>query len=113
MMPSERHLVTIHRDFRSEADIKNLTVEIAAIRDFDMTICKRRAEMKSSIDILGEIETDGVISDTNLRLLVDHIVINDRDGKLSINIDLKAAFCRHLNIYDKDGALTAKAFAAN
>lgn len=53
------------------------------------------------------------VSDNNLRLLVDNIVINEIDGKLSINIDLKATFCSHLDIYDEDGTLTAEAFAAN
>ena len=42
-----------------------------------------------------------------------YIVIHESDGKLSINIDLKAAFSSHLDSYDEDGALTAKAFAAN
>ena len=87
--------------------------EIEAIRDYDTTIRKRKAEMKSSIDILDGIIKDGAVSDNNLRLLVDNIVIHESDGKLSINIDLKAAFSSHLDLYDEDGALTAKAFAAN
>ena len=98
---------------KCEAEIRNLTAEIAAIRDYDATIRKRKAEMKSSIDILGEIIKDGAISDANLRLLVDNIVISEQDGKLSINIDLKAAFSSHLDIYDEDGILAAKAYAAN
>lgn len=98
---------------KCEAEIKSLTAEIEAIRDYDTTIRKRKAEMKSSIDILDGIIKDGAIGDANLRLLVDNIVINEQDGKLSINIDLKAAFSSHLDIYDEDGALTAKAFAAN
>lgn len=98
---------------KCEAEIRNLTAEIAAIRDYDATIRKRKAEMKSSIDILGEIIKDGAISDANLRLLVDNIVINEQDGKLSINIDLKAAFSSHLNLYDEDGILAGKAYAAN
>ena len=65
------------------------------------------------IDILDGIIKDGAVSDNNLRLLVDNIVIHESDGKLSINIDLKAAFSSHLDIYDEDGALTAKAFATN
>lgn len=98
---------------KCEAEIRNLTAEIAAIRDYDATIRKRKAEMKSSIDILGEIIKDGAISDANLRLLVDNIVISEQDGKLSINIDLKAAFSSHLDLYDEDGILAAKAYAAN
>lgn len=98
---------------KCEAEIKSLTAEIEAIRDYDTTIRKRKAEMKSSIDILDGIIKDGAVSDNNLRLLVDNIVIHESDGKLSINIDLKAAFSSHLDLYDEDGALTAKAFAAN
>ena len=98
---------------KCEAEIKSLTAEIEAIRDYDTTIRKRKAEMKSSIDILDGIIKDGAVSDNNLRLLVDNIVIHESDGKLSINSDLKAAFSSHLDIYDEDGALTAKAFAAN
>lgn len=98
---------------KCEADIRSLTAEIEAIRDYDTTIRKRKAEMKSSIDILDGIIKDGAVSDNNLRLLVDNIVIHESDGKLSINIDLKAAFSSHLDLYDEDGAPTAKAFAAN
>lgn len=98
---------------KCEAEIRNLTAEIAAIQDYDATIRKRKAEMKSSIDILGEIIKHGAISDANLRMLVDNIVISEQDGKLSINIDLKAAFCSHLDLYDEDGILAAKAYAAN
>ena len=69
--------------------------------------------MKSSIDILDGIIKDGAVSDNNLRLLVDNIVIHESDGKLSINIDFKAAFSSHLDLYDEDGILAAKAYAAN
>ena len=69
--------------------------------------------MKSSIDILGEIVKEGAISDSNLRLLIDDIVISECGGKLSINIHLKAAFRSHLDIYDENGQLTDKAFAAS
>ncbi len=46
------------------------TAEIEAIRDYDTTIRKRKAEMKSSIEILDGIIKDGAISDNNLRLLL-------------------------------------------
>ena len=40
-------------------------------------------------------------------------MIHESDGKLSINIDIKAAFSSHLDLYDEDGILAAKAYAAN
>ena len=98
---------------KCEAEIRSLTAEIEAIRDYDTTIRKRKAEMKSSIDILGEIVKEGAISDSNLRLIVDNIVIHESDGKLSINIDLKAAFRSPLDIYDENGHLTDQAFAVS
>ena len=98
---------------KCEKDIANITAELAAIQDYDATIRKRKAEMKSSIDILGEIVKEGAISDSNLRLLIDEIVISECGGKLSINIHLKAAFRSHLDIYDENGQLTDKAFAVS
>ena len=98
---------------KCEKDIANITAELAAIQDYDATIRKRKAEMKSSIDILGEIVKEGAISDSNLRLLIDDIVISECGGKLSINIHLKAAFRSHLDIYDENGQLTDKAFAVS
>lgn len=62
---------------KCEKDIANITAELAAIQDYDATIRKRKAEMKSSIDILGEIVKEGAISDSNLRLLIDDIVISE------------------------------------
>lgn len=98
---------------KCEKDIANITAELAAIQDYDVTIRKRKAEMKSSIDILGEIVKEGAISDSNMRLLIDDIVISECGGKLSINIHLKAAFRSHLDIYDKNGQLTDQAFAVS
>ena len=98
---------------KCEKDISNITAELAAIQDYDATIRKRKAEMKSSIDILGEIVKEGAISDSNLRLLIDDIVISECGGKLSINIHLKAAFRSHLDIYDENGQLTDQAFAVS
>lgn len=44
---------------------------------------------------------DGAIGDTNLRLLVDEIKIYESDKKLRIEINLKAKFTKHCEIYGK------------
>lgn len=46
---------------------------------------------------------DGAISDANLRLLVDEIKIYESDKKLRIEINLKAKFTKHYEIYGKNG----------
>lgn len=73
---------------------------------------KRKAEMKNSVEIIEEIIKEGAISDTNLRLLVDKIIITEKNQKLKIKINLNAKFQRHKDCYDDNGNLTEKAFIA-
>ena len=64
-----------------EDDIERLKKEIAAITDYSATIQKRKAGMKESVDLIEQIIQDGAISDANLRLLVDSIVISKKNGR--------------------------------
>ena len=52
------------------------------------------------------------ISDANLRLLVDSIVISEQNKKLHIKIVLNARFDRHKDCYDENGNLTERVFIA-
>ena len=95
-----------------EDDIERLKNEIESITDYNTTIKKRKAEMKESIDIIEQIIKEGAISDANLRLLVDSIVISEKDKKLHIKINLNAKFERHKDCYDDEGNLTESVFIA-
>ena len=53
---------------------------------------------------------EGAISDANLRLLVDKIIITEKDKKLNIKIKLNAKFQGHKDCYDENGNLIEKAF---
>ncbi|MEG1894559.1 MAG: hypothetical protein RR232_08700, partial [Clostridia bacterium] len=64
-----------------------------------------------STDLIEQIVEDGAIGDTNLRMLVDEIVITAKDKMLDITINLKAEFRRHIDFYDENGEITEKAFA--
>lgn len=86
--------------------------EIAAITDYNATIKKRKAEMKESVDLIEQIIQEGAISDANPRLLVDSIVISEKDKKLHIKINLNAKFERHKDCYDEEGNLTESVFIA-
>jgi hypothetical protein len=90
----------------TEKSIARLKKEIAAITDYSATIKKRKAEMKESVDLIEQIIQEGAISDANLRLLVDSIVISEKDKKLHIKINLNAKFERHKDCYDEEGNLT-------
>lgn len=82
---------------KCESDIQKLEDEIKSIQDYNSTIKKRKAEMKDSVEIIEEIIKEGAISDANLRLLnlrllVNKIIIFEKDKKLSIKIKLNAKF---------------------
>ena len=96
----------------TEKSIARLKKEIAAITDYSATIKKRKAEMKESVDLIEQIIQEGAISDANLRLLVDSIVISEKDKKLHIKINLNAKFERHKDCYDEEGNLTESVFIA-
>ena len=95
-----------------EDDIERLKNEIESITDYNTTIKKRKAEMKESIDIIEQIIKEGAISDANLRLLVDSIVISEKNKKLHIKINLNAKFEWHKDCYDEEGNLTDRMFIA-
>ena len=43
-------------------------------------------------------------------MLVEEIIITEKDKKLDITIVLKAEFRRHMDFYDENGEITEKAF---
>lgn len=86
-----------------EEDIQQIIEEIESIKDYNTTIKKRKSELKKTVDMIEEIIKDGAISDANLRLLVDEIKIYESDKKLRIEINLKAKFTKHYEIYGKNG----------
>ena len=95
---------------KCESDIQKLEDEIKPIQDYNTTIKKRKAEMKDSVEIIEEIIKEGAISDANLRLLVNKIIIFEKDKKLSIKIKLNAKFQRHKDCYNDNGMALEKIF---
>ena len=88
---------------KCEADIKACIEQLDAIRNFEETIKKRKAEIKEGIDMLDEIIAAGAVSDTHLRMLIQEIIINEKNGKLKIKIQIKAKFSSHIDfIPDED-----------
>ena len=80
---------------KCESDIDTLSKRIAELDDIDNTIKNRKAIISSSIDIFNKIIDEGTISDSDLRMLIDKIIISEKDGKLDINIILNGKFKEH------------------
>jgi len=85
---------------KREQEVIKARDQIESYRDMDAAFKKKRAESKKSLGLLDEIIESGSISDTHLRMLVDNIIVAEVDGKLDIEICLKAAFQGHYDIYD-------------
>lgn len=86
---------------KREQTILEAREQIANYRDMDAAVKKKKAEIKHGIELLDGIIAGGGIGDTHLRMLVDEIIVDEADGKLSIEICLKAAFRRHYDVYDE------------
>lgn len=92
------------------SDIQKFEDEIKFILDYNSIIKKRKAEMKDSVEIIEEIIKEGAISDANLRLLVDKIIITEKNKKLKIKIKLNGKFRKHKDCYDENSNLTENTF---
>lgn len=57
-------------------------------------------KLKRDISMMDDILNEGHLSEAHLRLLVDKIYVHEEDGKLSLDICLKAPFWDHLDIYE-------------
>lgn len=86
-----------------ESDIKKIKTKIYEIENYDDTIKKRKAELKNTLEIMDEIVAEGAVSNSNLRQLIDKIVIYETADGLDIRIGIQANFTTHMKIYDGEG----------
>lgn len=88
---------------KRRAEIKALNSKIDDLENIEETIKRRKANIKEGIDILDSIIAEQTISNANLRLLVKEIVIDETNGKLSIDINLNGTFLGEYSEYDENG----------
>ena len=90
---------------RDEA-IQSAEQQINEYRDAQASIEARKESMRSSIDLLDAITSEGSVSDAHLRMFVNKVYLHEQDGKLSVEFVLNADFQTHLDLYDQNGELT-------
>lgn len=78
---------------KREEEIAALEKKIAELREYDK-VCKQRKEhLKNTTQILDEILSEGKISDVNLRMLVNKILIHQNEDKsLDIKFEMNGDF---------------------
>ena len=78
---------------KSEEEIAALEKKIAEFKEYDR-VCKQRKEhLKNTTQVLDEILSEGKISDVNLRMLVNKILIHQNEDKsLDIKFEMNGEF---------------------
>ena len=77
-------------------------------RNIDATVKKRKKDLKNSMEMLDGIIADGALNDTHLRMLVDKITVSEKNGRLSVKIELNGNFRMHLDTYNENGEITER-----
>ena len=85
---------------KREEEIAAIKKQISELENLDAALKKRQATLKRDISLMDDILAEGNISEANLRLLVEKIYITEQDGKLNVDIHLKAPFRTHGQIYE-------------
>ena len=57
--------------------------------------------------MIDDILSEGVMTEAHLRMLVEKIYVQETDGKLNLDIQIKAPFRTHLDVYE-NGTLTER-----
>ena len=91
-----------------ESDIAKLGEKINEFRNIDATVKKRKKDLKNSMEMLDGIITDGALNDAHLRMLVNQITVSEKNGRLSVKIELNGNFRMHLDTYNESGEITER-----
>ncbi|WP_418271311.1 recombinase family protein [Intestinimonas sp.] len=86
---------------KREAEITSIKKQLTELESLEDTLKTRQTELKRDIRMMDDILAQGNISESNLRLLVEKIYISEHDGKLDVDIHLKAPFRTHVDFYEK------------
>ena len=86
---------------KREAEIASIKKQLTELESLEDTLKTRQAELKRDIRMMDDILAEGNISESSLRLLVEKIYISEYDGKLDVDIHLKAPFRTHVDFYEK------------
>lgn len=65
----------------------------------------RQAKLKRDISLIDDILRESKMSEAHLRMLVEKILVHEEDGRLDLEIRLKAPFRDHLDVFE-NGAQT-------
>ena len=90
---------------KREEQIAEAKKQIEELQNISEMLRSRQAKLKRDISMIDDILREGKMSEAHLRMLVEKILVHEEDGKLDLDIRLKAPFRDHLDIFE-NGAQT-------
>lgn len=90
---------------KREEQITEAKKQIEELQNISEMLRSRQAKLKRDISMIDDILREGKMSEAHLRMLVEKILVHEEDGKLDLDIRLKAPFRDHLDIFE-NGAQT-------
>ena len=85
---------------KREEQIAEAKKQIEELQSISEMLRSRQAKLKRDISLIDDILQDGKMSEAHLKMLVEKILVHEEDGKLDLEIRLKAPFRDHLDIFE-------------
>ena len=85
---------------KREEQITEAKKQIEELQNISEMLRSRQAKLKRDISLIDDILQDGKMSEAHLKMLVEKILVHEEDGKLDLEIRLKAPFRDHLDIFE-------------
>ena len=90
---------------KREEQIAEAKKQIEELQNISEMLRSRQAKLKRDISLIDDILREGKMSEAHLRMLVEKILVHEEDGKLDLEIRLKAPFRDLLDVFE-NGAQT-------
>jgi len=91
-----------------ENEMDNIKRKLSEYSDSENVIKERKRELKKSIELIDSIISDKAISDAHIRMLVEEIIVTEKDGKLKVEFMLNGSHRIHMDYYDENGELVGR-----
>ena len=85
---------------KREEQIAEAKKQIEELQNISEMLRSRQAKLKRDINLIDDILRESKMSEAHLRMLVEKILVHEEDGKLDLEIRLKAPFRDHLDIFE-------------
>ena len=85
---------------KREDEIKSIKQQIEDISHIGDILKQRQASLRQDINLLDQILSEEKLSEANLRMLVEQILVHEDNGELELEIRMKAPFRNHIDRYE-------------